>query len=31
MHDQVGALHEGGAWDAAFLNSSLTPDEASAV
>lgn len=30
MHDQVGALHEAGV-DAAFLNSSLTGEEAAAV
>ncbi|MDP3619124.1 MAG: DNA helicase RecQ [Ramlibacter sp.] len=30
MHDQVGALHEAGV-DAAFLNSTLSMDEASAV
>ena len=30
MHDQVGALHEAGV-SAAFLNSSLSPDEASQV
>jgi ATP-dependent DNA helicase RecQ len=30
MHDQVGALHEAGV-EAAFLNSSLTSDEASAI
>ncbi len=30
MHDQVGALHEAGV-DAAFLNSSLSGDEAAAV
>ncbi len=30
MHDQVGALHEAGV-DAAFLNSTLSPDEAADV
>src|SRR3982751_5552348 len=30
MHDQVGALHEAGV-EAAFLNSTLAPDEAAAV
>jgi len=30
MHDQVGALHEAGV-DAAFLNSTLSPDEAAQV
>src|SRR3954465_7392470 len=30
MHDQVGALHEAGV-EAAFLNSSLTMEEASAI
>ncbi len=30
MHDQVGALHEAGV-DAAFLNSTLTGDEATAI